>query len=266
MHMRLVLICGLMLAGHHVSVALGDPRPGLTPKPTLTPDESKTMREVGRLLRSDQREQAIALLKKNRGPEASAHFDYMLGKMHMTNRSQADGELKDAESALAVQAFTTAVKKHPGYRLAWRNLGLILMRQGEHVEAVAALNAAVMLEPEDGTALLMLGHIHAEEFSKAQADADAAELRGVVDVDNKALHRANRHYTLATLHYTNAEAITKHEADALMAHASLQVSVQKFDEALAMLQRAQAIKPRESTQKFIEQVQVMIREKEANDI
>jgi Flp pilus assembly protein TadD len=94
-------------------------------------------------------------------------------------------------------------------------------------EEVEVLKEIVELDPLDGEALILLG-----QYSERTGDVEQA-----------------------IFYYERAASIEAYEADAKVRHAQLLVKQSKYVEALPLLRRAQAIKPRENVQKFIEQVE-----------
>jgi len=87
------------------------------------------------------------------------------------------------------------------------------------------------LDPQDGDVLLQLGQYYAGEGDDARA----------------------------VNYYTAAQLLPKYEADAKVRHAQLLVRQAKYDEALPLLRSAQQIKPRESVERFISDVERMAR-------
>ncbi|MBK9387112.1 MAG: tetratricopeptide repeat protein [Planctomycetes bacterium] len=94
-------------------------------------------------------------------------------------------------------------------------------------EEVAILEEIVSLDPLDGDALILLGQ-HASKRGEAEK---------------------------AVFYYERAAALEAFEADAKVRHAELLVGQSKYAEALPLLRRAQALKPRESIQQYLEQVE-----------
>jgi cytochrome c-type biogenesis protein CcmH/NrfG len=94
-------------------------------------------------------------------------------------------------------------------------------------EAVPLLEQIVALDPLDGEALILLGQHHARA-----GDAERA-----------------------VFCYERAANLEPTEADAKLRHAQLLVGQGKYAEALPLLRRAQALKPRETLQSYLEQVE-----------
>jgi tetratricopeptide (TPR) repeat protein len=103
----------------------------------------------------------------------------------------------------------------------------IAVAEGSGEEEVKVLEEIVALDPLDGEALILLG-----QYSRRSED-----------------------FEKAIFYYERAESLEKYEADAKVRHAQLLVGQGKYAEALPLLRRAQAIKPREDVQKYLEQVE-----------
>ncbi len=103
----------------------------------------------------------------------------------------------------------------------------LAVADGSGEEEVRVLQEIVELDPLDGEALILLG-----QNSARNGDTEKA-----------------------VFYYERAEAIEKYEADARVRHAQLLVKNGKYNEALPLLRRAQAIKPRDNIQEYLEQVE-----------
>ena len=88
-------------------------------EPCVTTSEREQMLKVLSLISDDKMDQAVRLLGKRRGEAASAVFDFTLANIHF-QREQFDQ---------AVEAYRVSVDKYPKFLRAWRNLGLIHIRQ-----------------------------------------------------------------------------------------------------------------------------------------
>ncbi|HYC79009.1 MAG TPA: tetratricopeptide repeat protein [Planctomycetota bacterium] len=103
----------------------------------------------------------------------------------------------------------------------------IAVASGADAEEVKVLEEIVSLDPLDGEALILLG----------QQKARAGELEKAI------------------FHYERAASLEAFEADAKVRHAQLLVSKNRYAEALPLLRRAQALKPRDNVQEYLEQVE-----------
>lgn len=130
--------------------------------------------------------------------------------------------LLDAIAAMPADRFDAAAKKD----VLWLRARIAISEGGGEEEA-AVLEQIVAMDPLDGDALIKLGQYYARRGEVAEA----------------------------VFRYERAAGITAFEADAKVRHAELLVRERKYAEALPLLRRAQALKPRESLQQFLEQVE-----------
>ena len=100
-------------------------------------------------------------LEKAATPESSAVFDFTLGNVHFQ-----EDEIDEAEAA-----YQTAVAKFPSFRRAWKNLGLIAVRQGRPEDAVKALSRVVELGGGDGLTYGLLGYSYAQSGQTTSAES-----------------------------------------------------------------------------------------------
>lgn len=94
-------------------------------------------------------------------------------------------------------------------------------------EEALALEEIVALDPLDGEALILLGQ-HCSRVGELER---------------------------AAFYFERAASMEAFEADAKVRHAQMLVGQRRFDEAIPLLKRAQSIRPRESIQKYLEQVE-----------
>jgi len=109
----------------------------------------------------------------------------------------------------------------------------LAVAEGAGAEEVHVLKKIVELDPLDGEALILLGQ------HKARTG----------DIEK------------AIFYYERAAAIEKHEADAKVRHGQLLVEQGRYAEALPLLRRAQAIKPRDNIQEYLDQVERLAKAK-----
>ncbi|MCF7974948.1 MAG: tetratricopeptide repeat protein [Phycisphaerae bacterium] len=116
-------------------------------EPTVTQSEREAMLKVLDLMAKDQMAKAKTLLEKNTNEAASAVFDFTLANLY----------LQQNDPNLAMKGYERAVVKHPKFRRAWNNLGLIYVQQTEYQKAIRALTRVI--ETGGGNALTygMLG-------------------------------------------------------------------------------------------------------------
>jgi tetratricopeptide (TPR) repeat protein len=130
-------------------------------EPTVTQSEREVMLKVLDLMAADQQDKAKALLAKNTNAAASAVFDFTLANL----------SLQQNDPNSAIQGYEKAVAKHPKFRRAWNNLGLIYVQQTEYSKAIKALTRVI--ETGGGSALTygMLGfsYLTLENYLSAES-------------------------------------------------------------------------------------------------
>lgn len=120
-------------------------------EPRVTTTERDQMQKVLELIAGGQMEKAEQVLKKLTSEAATAVYDFTLANIYF----QLD---RHQEAALA---YRKAIDKYPKFRRAWKNLGLIHIRQGEFDKAVPALTRVVELGGNDATIYGLLGYASA---------------------------------------------------------------------------------------------------------
>ncbi|MFO1055138.1 MAG: tetratricopeptide repeat protein [Planctomycetota bacterium] len=123
-------------------------------EPSLTQKERTSMQQVLEVMNSDapdKTEKVVPILEAARGPAASAVFDFTLGNVLF----QAE-RLEEAG-----RAYQAAVDKFAKFRRAWRNLGVIRVRQNDFARAVPALSRVIELGGGDAITYGLLGYAHA---------------------------------------------------------------------------------------------------------
>jgi len=116
-------------------------------EPRVTKNEREDMQEVLELISSNEMDKAAKLLERQRGKGASAVFDFTLANIHF-QREEYDR---------AAEIYRVAVEKHPKFRRAWKNLGLIYVRRGEFDKAVPAMTRVIELGGNDAITFGLLG-------------------------------------------------------------------------------------------------------------
>lgn len=104
---------------------------------------------------------AIEQLEPQIKAGSSAAFDFILANLYFQ-----DGNLAKAE-----QYYTSATKKHPSFRRAYKNLGLVYIQDGNFEKAVPTISKALELGEVDGRAygLLAYGYLIQEKYYPAEA-------------------------------------------------------------------------------------------------
>ncbi len=116
-------------------------------EPRVNIDETESLQKIAESISDGRMDRAIARLKKDGGPKASAVFDFTLGNIYF----------QQEEFELAAAAYNIAVDKYPKFRRAWKNLGLIHVRQGEHRAAGYAFTQVIELGGGDALTYGLLG-------------------------------------------------------------------------------------------------------------
>jgi Flp pilus assembly protein TadD len=127
----------------------------------LTEDEFDVMQQVLELRSSDQVDKAIALMQGAAVPSANATFFLTLGKL-LIERERIDE---------AKAAYLKAVEKHPKFRRAWNDLGLIHYRQGDYRGAVQAFVRVIELGGASPLIYGLLGFSHASNDDSLSAES-----------------------------------------------------------------------------------------------
>jgi tetratricopeptide (TPR) repeat protein len=130
-------------------------------EPRVTEAEREQMQKILELISSDKMDEAARLLEKGRGVAASAVFDFTLANIYFQQE-------KLNEAAVTYQL---AVEKYPKFRRAWRNLGLIYVRQGEFEKALPALTRVVELGGGDALTYGLLGFAYSSVENNLSAES-----------------------------------------------------------------------------------------------
>ncbi|MBU0755683.1 MAG: tetratricopeptide repeat protein [Planctomycetes bacterium] len=141
-------------------------------EPRITMDERTRMQEVLDLIAADEMDKAAGLLNEHRNEAASAVFDFTLANIFFQQ------ELLDE----AARVYEVAVQKYPKFRRAWRNLGLIHVRQGDFKKAVPALTRVIELGGSDAISYGLLAFSYAN-LGKHLASESAYRMAMILDPD-----------------------------------------------------------------------------------
>jgi tetratricopeptide (TPR) repeat protein len=128
-------------------------------EPRVSPEEVAILEKIRPLMGSDL-PKAEQTLRKSMKPKCSAILDFTLGSLAF----QQD-RLDEAQAN-----YEKAVAKFPSFRRAWRNLGLIHVRNGKYDDSIRAFVRMIELGGADGYAYGLLGFAYA-----AKSDFQAAE-------------------------------------------------------------------------------------------
>ena len=130
-------------------------------EPRVTTDERDKMQKVLDLISSDQMDKAASLLEKSRGDAANALYDFMLANIYF----------QQEKFDQAANIYQIAVGKYPKFRRAWRNLGMIYVRQSEFQKALPALTRVVELGGGDALTYGLLGYAYSSVENNLSAES-----------------------------------------------------------------------------------------------
>jgi len=130
-------------------------------EPRVTEDERGKMLKILELISADKMDEAARSLQKQINDASSAVFDFTLANIWF----QQD---KLEPAALA---YEQAVKKYPKFRRAWKNLGVIYVRNNDFAKAIPALTRVIELGGQDNYTFGMLGmaYLSQEDYLAAES-------------------------------------------------------------------------------------------------
>lgn len=129
-------------------------------EPRVEEEEAEALKEIREHIANDEIELAVVGLRQILSPSSSATVDFTLGNLlfQQERLDEAAGHYEDA------------VAKFPKFRRAWKNLGLIRVKQGNSERAIHAITQLIRLGESDGVSYGLLGYSYA-----AAGNALAAE-------------------------------------------------------------------------------------------
>lgn len=129
-------------------------------EPQISDEEKEALRSLIDLIKVSPKV-AIQQLEPQITSESSAAFDFILANLYFQ-----DGNLAKAE-----QYYKNAVVKHPDFRRAYKNLGLVQVQNGDYKSSIATISKAMELGEVDGRAygLLGYGYLTEERYYPAEA-------------------------------------------------------------------------------------------------
>jgi tetratricopeptide (TPR) repeat protein len=119
-------------------------------EPRVSPEEVEILEKIRPIMAKDVA-RAEGALRGKVTPECSAVLDFTLGGIYF----QQD-KMKEA-----LKCYQNAVKKYPNFRRAWRNIGLINVRSGDHDNAITAFTRMIELGGGDAYSYGLLGFAYA---------------------------------------------------------------------------------------------------------
>jgi tetratricopeptide (TPR) repeat protein len=129
-------------------------------EPRISDEEKEALRNLIDLIKASPKA-AIQALEPQITQTSSAAFDFILANLYFQ-----DGNLAKAE-----QYYGNAVVKHPDFRRAYKNLGLVQVQGGDFNKAIKTISKAMELGEVDGRSygLLGYGYLTQEKYYPAEA-------------------------------------------------------------------------------------------------
>lgn len=129
-------------------------------EPQISDEEKEALRNLIDLIKASPKA-AIQALEPQITASSSAAFDFILANLYFQ-----DGNLAKAE-----QYYGNAVVKHPDFRRAYKNLGLVQVQKGDFDKAIKTISKAMELGEVDGRSygLLGYGYLTQERYYPAEA-------------------------------------------------------------------------------------------------
>ncbi|MCI0366408.1 MAG: tetratricopeptide repeat protein, partial [Phycisphaerales bacterium] len=102
---------------------------------------------------ADNLPKAEETIRKQMKPDCSPILDFTLGGIHFQQDKMVD----------ALVSYRRAVEKFPSFRRAWRNIGLICVRNGHYDDAIKAFTRMIELGGGDAYSYGLLGFAYASD-------------------------------------------------------------------------------------------------------
>lgn len=128
-------------------------------EPRISEEEKEALRSLVDLIKASPKA-AIQQLEPQISQDSSAAFDFILANLYFQ-----EGNLSKAE-----QFYNNAVLKHPDFRRAYKNLGLVQIQKGDYAKAIKTISRAMELGEVDGRAYGLLGYAYLTEKSYYPAE------------------------------------------------------------------------------------------------
>lgn len=116
-------------------------------EPKISEEEKKALRALIDMIKASPKA-AIQQLEPQIKPSTSAAFDFILANLYFQ-----EGNLDKAETY-----YRNAIAKHPDFRRAYKNLGLVLVQNGDFQAAIPVISQAMELGEVDGRSYGLLGY------------------------------------------------------------------------------------------------------------
>ncbi len=129
-------------------------------EPRVTPEEVAILEKIRPMMAEDL-PKAELTLKKQMKPDCSAILDFTLGGIQFQQDNMKE----------ALENYQKAATKFPSFRRAWRNLGLIHVRNGKYDDAINAFTKMIELGGGDAYSYGLLGFAYASKQDYQAAEA-----------------------------------------------------------------------------------------------
>jgi tetratricopeptide (TPR) repeat protein len=116
-------------------------------EPKISDEEKEALRDLIDLIKASPKV-AIQQLQPQINESSSAAFDFILANLYFQ-----DGNLPKAE-----EYYSNAIRKHPDFRRAYKNLGLVQVQDGNFDSAIKTISKSLELGAVDGRAYGLLGY------------------------------------------------------------------------------------------------------------
>ena len=130
-------------------------------EPRVTQGERDSMQQVLEQIAAGRMDEAADTVAGLCSDSATAVFDFTLGNIRF----------QQEQLPAAASAYQAAVKKYPKFRRAWKNLGLIAVRQSDFLGAAHAFCQVVELGGSDAVTYGMLGYCYANTDNHIAAES-----------------------------------------------------------------------------------------------
>ncbi len=130
-------------------------------EPRSTTAERQHLDQAVEMIGADRLAEAQQKLEEWTGPAASAQFDFLLGMVH-ARRDEVDR---------AAECYATALAKHPKFRRAWRQVGMLHFQRGDYAIAATELARVVELGGADALVYGFLGFAHSNLEQNVAAES-----------------------------------------------------------------------------------------------
>ncbi|MCF7954817.1 MAG: tetratricopeptide repeat protein [Phycisphaerae bacterium] len=130
-------------------------------EPKISTDDYEDLQEIVEFISSDELDKAVVQIKKLRNPASTAVYDFMLANIYFQQE-------KLDESA---EVYKAAIEKFSKYRRAWKNLGLIHIRNSDFEKAIPALTRVIELGGHDAITYGLLGYAYTSVENNLSAES-----------------------------------------------------------------------------------------------